>query len=71
MKLKKVISSILATTAIFGCIGTLTACETAHPEVCITVAFEWEEYELNYTLYRKFAPATVSHFLTLAGTQKM
>ena len=66
MKLKKVISSILATTAIFGCIGTLTACETAHPEVRITVAFEGKEYELNYTLYRKFAPATVSHFLTLA-----
>ncbi|MBQ7924182.1 MAG: peptidylprolyl isomerase [Clostridia bacterium] len=66
MKLKKLVSGILATTAIFGCVGTLTACETAHPEVRITIAFEGEEYELNYTLYRKFAPATTAHFLKLA-----
>ena len=66
MKIKKLISGILATTAIFGCVGTLTACETSHPELCITVEFDGDSYELNYTLYRKFAPATVSHFLKLA-----
>ncbi len=65
MKLKKLISGILATTAAFGCVGMLTACETAHPEVRITVSFEDKEYELNYTLYRKFAPATTTHFMKL------
>ncbi len=66
MKLKKLISGILATTALVGCVGTFTACETAHPEVRITVSFEGEDYELDYKLYRNFAPATVRHFLTLA-----
>lgn len=65
MKLKKVLSGVLATTAIFGCMGMLTACETAHPEVRITISFENKEYDLNYTLYRKFAPATTAHFLKL------
>ncbi len=66
MKLKKLFSTILATTALVGSVSTLTACETAHPEVTITVSFEGEEYKLNYTLYRKFAPATTAHFLKLA-----
>lgn len=65
MKLKKLLGGILATTAIFGCVGTFTACETAHPELRITVSFEGEEYELNYTMYRKFAPATTAHFMKL------
>ncbi len=66
MKLKKLLSGILATTALFGCVGTLTACETAHPEVRITISFEGEEYDLDYVLYRKFAPATTAHFMKLA-----
>ncbi len=66
MKLKKLISGILATTALVGCVGTFAACETSHPEVRITLTFEGKDYELDYTLYRKFAPATVSHFIKLA-----
>ncbi len=66
MKLKKIISSVLATTAAFGCMATMTACETSHPEVTITLTFQGETYELDYQLYRKVAPATVAHFLALA-----
>ncbi|MBE5745580.1 MAG: hypothetical protein E7355_05565 [Clostridiales bacterium] len=66
MKLKKLVSGILAVTATFGCVGMLTACETAHPEVRIEVSFNDESYTLDYKLYRKFAPATVNHFLKLA-----
>lgn len=66
MKMKKVISGVLATVAALGCAATMTACETSRPEVEIVLTFQGEEYELNYTLYRKVAPATVEHFLTLA-----
>ncbi|MBQ8322836.1 MAG: peptidylprolyl isomerase [Clostridia bacterium] len=66
MKLKRFLSGILATTAAFGCMATMTACETSHPEVTITLEFQGETYELDYTLYRKIAPATVAHFLALA-----
>ena len=65
MKTKKILSGILALTA-FGCVATMTACETSRPEVQITLSFQGEEYELDYTLYRKIAPATVAHFLALA-----
>ena len=66
MKLKKIISCALALSATVGCAGLLTACETSHPEVKMTVSFEGETYELEYKLYRKIAPATVKHFLYLA-----
>lgn len=64
--MKKVISGVLATVATLGCMATMTACDTAHPQVEIVLTFQGEEYELNYNLYRKVAPATVEHFLTLA-----
>ncbi len=63
---KKIISGVLAATASFGCLGLATACETSHPEVQLQISFEGETYKLNYTLYRKVAPATVEHFLVLA-----
>ena len=66
MKMKRIISGVLAAVATLGCAATMTACSTAHPEVEIVLAFQGKEYELNYTLYRKVAPATVEHFLTLA-----
>ena len=65
-KFKRIVSTALALTAVVASVGTLSACETAHPEVQITVSFNGEEYTLDYTLYRKLAPATVEHFLTLA-----
>lgn len=66
MKMKRILSMVLALTATTACVGTLSACKTANPEVKIVLSFQTEEYELNYKLYRKIAPATVEHFLTLA-----
>ena len=65
MKLKRLISGILATTAIVGGVGMMTACETAHPEIRIVVSFEGKDYELNYEMSRKVTPATTMHFLKL------
>ena len=65
-KFKRVVSATLALTAAFSCVGLFSACETAHPEVQITISFNDNDYTLDYKLYRKVAPATVEHFLTLA-----
>ena len=64
--IKKVTCSLLAAVSVFGCAASMSACTTAHPKVEITVTFNGESYELDYTLYRKVAPATVAHFLWLA-----
>ena len=63
---KKVLCSVLAAVSVFGCAATLTACETANPEVTMTVEFDGETYTLDYVLYRNTAPQTVEHFLWLA-----
>ncbi len=65
--IKKFTCAILATVSAFGCAATLTACETAHPKVAMEISFNGETYEVEYKLYRKTAPATVEHFLYLAG----
>ncbi len=65
--IKKFTCAILATVSAFGCAATLTACETAHPKVEMEISFNGETYEVEYKLYRKTAPATVEHFLYLAG----
>jgi len=67
MKMKRIVSSALAALSIMACVGTVTACESAHPEVEMTITFNGEEYTLAYQLYRKVAPKTVNHFLWLAG----
>lgn len=64
--LKKITCGILAAVGVFGCATTLTACETAHPEVEMKIEFNGETYKLEYKLYRKVAPATVNHFIWLA-----
>ena len=64
--LKKMLCGALALVSVFGCATTLTACETAHPEVEITIKFGEETYTLDYVLYRDTAPQTVQHFLWLA-----
>jgi hypothetical protein len=66
MKLKKIITYALAVSASFACVSTFTACETARPKVEMEIVFQDETYTLEYELYRKIAPATVAHFLTLA-----
>lgn len=63
---KKLLCSVLAAVSVFGCAATLTACETANPEVEITIEFEGKPYTLDYILYREIAPQTVAHFLWLA-----
>ena len=65
-KFKRVVSAALALSAVCASVATFSACETAHPEVQITLSFNKQDYTLDYTLYRKVAPATVEHFLTLA-----
>ena len=64
-KLKKLLCGVLATSAIVGCAGTLSACETSRPEMQMKLSFNGQSYTLNYELYRKIAPATVSHFMKL------
>ena len=64
--LKRFISAALAITSVCACTATLTACETPHPEVEITLSFNDETYTLEYVLYRNITPATVNHFLALA-----
>ncbi len=64
--MKKAVCGVLAISSVFACAGFMTACETSKPKVEITLEFNGEEYELDYTLYRKVAPATVEHFLWLA-----
>lgn len=67
--MKKMISGALALTSVVACAGTLTACETAHPEVEMVISFNGKTYELNYELYRKVAPATTKHFIWLVENE--
>ncbi len=64
--MKKITCSLLAAVSVFGCAASMSACTTSHPEVEMTITFNGESYELDYTLYRNIAPATVAHFLWLA-----
>lgn len=63
--MKKAVCGILALATTLGSGVMLTACETSHPEVEMTLSFEGETYTLEYQLYRKIAPRTVEHFITL------
>lgn len=64
--MKRIVCNAVATLSAVACLGMATACETAHPEVEMTITFQGEEYVLEYELYRKIAPSTVNHFLWLA-----
>lgn len=63
--MKKIVCNTLAVLSASACLGLATACETAHPEVEMTIVFNEKEYVLEYELYRNIAPSTVNHFLTL------
>lgn len=67
MKAKRWMSGMMAMVASVSCLSMMTACQTSHPKVQMEITFENKSYVLDYTLYRKVAPATVEHFLTLAG----
>lgn len=71
--IKKLVKKLaLATTLV--CMATTvvaaSACNAAtqHPKVTITVEFNYETYELDYTLYRNMYPNTVRHFIELADS---
>jgi hypothetical protein len=64
--MNKVLCGILAGVSVFGSAAMLGGCTTNHPEVEMQIAFDGKTYTLEYTLYRKFAPNTVAHFLQLA-----
>lgn len=63
--IKKAISLSLATLACAASVATFTGCESARPEVKMELSFNGETYEVQYVLYRKLAPSTVEHFLSL------
>lgn len=50
----------------FGAGAMFTGCTTNKPEVKITYTFNEVDYEVDYILSRKSAPATVQHFIELA-----
>ena len=62
--IKKITCGVLALSACLTC-ATFTACETSKPEIEMQIEFNGKSYTLEYTLFRKVAPATVEHFLTL------
>ena len=64
--MKKLACGVLAIASITACMSTFSACETAHPEVEMTIQFDGKDYVLEYQLYRNVAPSTVNHFLWLA-----
>lgn len=43
----------------------LTGCTTSRPELQIKFSFNDETYTLEYVMYRKLAPSTVTHFIEL------
>lgn len=64
--LKKIGCTLLAVCSMaIGAVG-FTSCTTDRPEVEMQIEFNDETYTLYYTLYRKYAPNTVNHFLALA-----
>jgi cyclophilin family peptidyl-prolyl cis-trans isomerase len=63
--IKKTLCLALATVSACASLVTMTACETSHPEVAMTLSFNGKTYQLDYNLNRKLTPATVKHFLAL------
>ncbi|MCD8308364.1 MAG: peptidylprolyl isomerase [Clostridia bacterium] len=70
MKFNKVLRALCigAVAATIGGAAALSGCtiETNHARAKITVEFNSETYELEYTLYRNMYPVTVRHFIELA-----
>lgn len=68
-KIKKLCVSF-ALAAIVGVSAAASACtvQSKHPNAKITVEFNGETYEIEYTLYRNMYPQTVQHFIELADS---
>lgn len=63
--IKKSLSLCLAVGACVSSLTMFTACESARPELKMQLSFNNKKYEIEYVLYRKIAPSTVEHFLSL------
>ncbi|MDE7439168.1 MAG: peptidylprolyl isomerase [Clostridia bacterium] len=65
-KIKKMCLA-LGLAAVVGVSAGACACtvKSKHPTVRITISFNQEEYEIDYTLYRNMYPQTVQHFIEL------
>lgn len=61
----KLFSVIIAAAVLAACVLVFSACESKNPEIRITVSFNGTEYELEYKLYRSYAPQTVAHYIEL------
>lgn len=66
---KKAVSFSLAALACTASLATLTGCESARPEIKMQLSFQNKTYEIEYVLYRKLAPSTVEHFLSLVENE--
>lgn len=68
---KRLLKTLIFGVAMAGVVAfsaMFAACnvETKHPEVKITIEFDSQTYDLEYTLYRNMYPQTVRHFIELA-----
>ena len=59
-----------ALAAVVGISAPASACtvQSKHPAAKITIEFNSETYEIEYTLYRNMYPQTVQHFIELADS---
>ena len=64
--LKKLGCTLLAVCSMAVGAVSFTSCTTDRPQVEMQIEFNDQTYTLNYTLYRKYAPNTVNHFIALA-----
>lgn len=63
---KGLISCVLAASVGLSCFASACNIKTSHPNAKITIEFNNDSYELEYTLYRNMYPRTVQHFIELA-----
>ncbi len=63
--LKKIVCATLAVGTVIGSAVMFTGCTTSRPEAEMKLSFNGKTYTLEYTMYRKVAPATVDHFIKL------
>lgn len=68
-RLKKTMTAALCCALVFTQAAALSSCTTSHPEVQMKLSFNDKTYTLDYELYRKIAPSTVTHFLELADAE--
>lgn len=63
--LKKIVCATLALGTLVSAATMFSGCTTNRPEAELKLEFNGKTYTLEYTMYRKIAPATVNHFIKL------